>query len=318
MKAGKEFSASIFEFGKSKAMEKTWAVFLSQLSSPDPEFTYDDVSEWPQEEFDDLNRAGLITEMASATHVVCNACPEAHWERVRWSEDGKRASIPCPTNGIVTVDLERLRRWQGRPTQLSVLLAQALALSGKVQPLPAGRLWFLGQRRTAGRTPYFFFAAIGPDELLPTMTEIRQAYGRVTGVLLLPFPPPEPVETSKIQLVDLRLVVSLHTARIVADVGFIEDQLTDPAGAKHSAQVKKTSRSLAAHRRSILKASIPAGSANDMGAIARRLGVDVSALHGMARGDRTRYSDDKLELVLKKISCTRAKWDRAAKPSARK
>jgi len=298
-------------------MEKTWAVFLSRLSSPDPEFTYDDVNEWPQEDFDDLNRAGLIVEMASASHVICDACPEAHWERVRWSEDGKRASVPCPTNGIVTVDLERLRRWQGRPIQLSFLLAQTLALSGKVQPLPTSRLWFLGHRRTAGRTPYFFFAAIGPDELLSAMTEIRQAYGRVTGVLLVPFSPQEPVETGKIQLVDLGLVVSLQGGRVVADFGFIEDQLTDAnsAGARQGSQAKKASRSLAAHHRSILKAFMTANSLVGMDAVARRLGVSKSALHGMARGDKSRYRDDTLNAMLKTIGCPRSKWDRAAKPA---
>ena len=302
-------------------MEKTWEVILNHLSTtPDPEFTYDDVKDWLPGEFEGLKTAGLISKIAAASDVVCDACKNVHWEKVRWSEDGKSAFIPCTATGIASVDLKRLQRWRVSAAQLATGLSKGLGLSGQSRNLPATPVWYLGRRQIGDRTPYFFFAAVGPDELAAAITEIRQAYGRVTGVLLLPFSPPEPVETSKITLVDLRLVVSLHSGRVVTDVGFIEDQLTDStsAGAKHKAQVKKTSRTLAAHRRSILKASTQAGSANDMDAIARRLGVSTSALHGMARGDTTRYSDDKLKSVLKNISCTRAMWDGAAKPTVRK
>jgi hypothetical protein len=300
-------------------MESAWHLFLSQFSSADPEFTYDDVCAWNSGEFEALSDAGLISEMAQATHVVCDVCPEAHWERVRWSEDGHRAFIPCPLAGALDVNLERLRRWRGSPKQLSVLLAQSLALSREVDPVPASRIWFLGRRRASGRTPYFFFAAIGPDELLSTIEAVRQAYGRVAGVLLLPFSTAVPVETGKLQLVDLGLVVSLRGGHITADFGFIEDQLTDPnpAGVQQGSQAKKASRSLAAHHRAIIKAFIAADSLDGLASLSRRLGVSKSALHGMARGDRKRYSDDKLDSVLKQIGCSRAKWDRAAKPAAR-
>jgi hypothetical protein len=54
-----------------------------------------------------------------------------------------------------------------------------------------------------------------------------------------------------------------------------------------------------------------------MDALARRLGVSKSALHGMARGDKTRYREDTLNGVLKKIGSPRAKWDRTGKRAAR-
>jgi hypothetical protein len=292
-----------------------WSEFLQGISSVDPEFTFDDISEWSTEDFDTLIAVGFLHEIGLATHVTCDACPEAHWEPVRWSRDGKRAFISCPSVGTVDVILERLRRWRASPGQLSTWLAKALALSGQVQPLPESRLWFLGRGRVAGRTPYFFFAAIGPRELASALTEIRQAYGRVTGVLLLPFAPAEPVETAKLQLADLCLVVSLRGGRLTADFGFIEDQLADtnPTGAHHGSQSKKTSPSLAAHRRAIMRAFMTANSLVGMDALARRLGVSKSALHGMARGDKTRYRDDTLNSVLKKIGCPRSTWDRAPK-----
>ena len=292
-----------------------WNEYAQRLAQLNPEFTYDDVSEWNPEDFEALTTAGLLHEIERATHVVCDACPEAHRERVRWSSDGRQAFISCPSVGTVDVILERLRRWRASPGQLSTWLAKALALSGEVQALPESRLWFLGRGRVAGRTPYFFFAAIGPGELASGLTEIRQAYGRVTGVLLLPVTPAEPVETGKLQLADLALVVSLRGGRITADSGFIEDQFADanPTGAQHGSQGKKTSRSLAAHRRAIMRAFMTANSLVGMDALARRLGVSKSALHGMARGDKTRYRDDTLNAVLKKIDCPRSRWDRAPK-----
>jgi hypothetical protein len=160
-----------------------------------------------------------------------------------------------------------------------------------------------------------FFAAIGPGELPSAVTEIRHAYGRVAGVLLLPFSPAEPLETGKLQLADLGLVVSLRGRRITADLDFIGDQLADanPTGTQHRSQGKQTSRALAAHRRAIMKAFMTTNSLVGMDGLARHVGVSKSALHGMARGDRTRYRDDTLNGVLKKMGCPRSKWDRAAR-----
>jgi len=292
-----------------------WNEYVQRLAQLNPEFTYDDVSDWNPEDFEALTTAGLLHEIERATHVVCDACPEAHREPVRWSSDGRRAFISCPSVGTVDVILERLRRWRASPVQLSTWLAKALALSGAVRPLPDSRLWFLGRGRVAGRTPYLFFAAIGPDELLCAVTEVRHAYGRVAGVLLLPFSPAEPLETGKLQLADLGLVVSLRGRRITADIDFIGDQLADanPTGTQHRSQGKQTSRALAAHRRAIMKAFMTTNSLVGMDGLARHLGVSKSALHGMARGDRTRYRDDTLNGVLKKIGCPRSKWDRAAR-----
>jgi hypothetical protein len=299
-------------------MEKMWAVFLSRLSSPDHDFTYDDVSEWSQEEFDDLNRAGLIAEMASATHVVCNACPEAHWERVLWSEDGKRASIPCPANGIVHVPPERLRTWRCSPAKFATGLAKWLDLAGDVQSLPTSPLWFVGRRRVAGNNPYFFFAAICPEQVSAAIKEIRAVYGRVTRVLLVPFAPVDGTEDGKLKIIDVRRAVSLQGRTINGDVEFIEAQFTDERRTvKSQPQAKKPGGLLKAHRRRILKAAMTDKHLDGMDALARHMGVSETALNGMARGDKTRYGDNKLAAALSRINCTPAKWNRIPKPAAR-
>jgi hypothetical protein len=293
-------------------MENAWQLFLRQLASADPEFTYDDVCGWSTDEFEALTAAGLISEMAQATHVSCEACPEAHWERVRWSEDGHRAFIPCPLAGTPDVNLERLRRWRGSPKQLAVLLAQALALSGEIEPLPASRIWFLGRRRASGRTPYFFFAAIGPDELPAMIEAVRLAYGRVAGVLFVPFSPPTSTEGGKVRTVDIGKAASLQDRRMTVDLPFVEVQLGDERPPGMSA--KHPPKSLRDHRRAILQAYMESKEIEDMNALGSHLRMDRSALYGMVRSDKSKYGESSLKAMLTKIGCPRPTWDRAAKP----
>ena len=136
-----------------------WSEFLLGLSRVNPNFTFDDISEWSTVDFDALTAVGFLSETGLATHASCGSCPEAHWEKVRWSPDGKRAFIPCPAVGTVDVVPERLRQWRISPGKLANWLARALALSGRVQSLPETRTWFLGRGHIAGRTPYIFLAS---------------------------------------------------------------------------------------------------------------------------------------------------------------
>jgi len=300
-------------------MEKTWQTLLNQLPLPDAEVTFDDVAEWLPGEFDGLKNARLLTDLPLATHVTCDACEEGHRERVRWSEDLTRAYIPCSAAGIANVRLERLQRWQVSQANFATWLSRGLGLSGEERRLPESCVWYLGQRKLGGRSPYFYFAAVASDEQESAMAEIRRAYGRVTGVLLVAFSPLTSVEASKLHVVDLNLVTSLQNAAITADISLIEDQFTEspPRGTAGSQRTeKKAPRQLAAHRLTLLKAFIPPGSPSDMAAIGRRLGASPSALYGMTRGDASRYRNEKLESVLTQIGCSRAKWDHVPKPSA--
>ena len=164
-----------------------WQEFLQRLAAVEAEFTYDDVSGWGAKTLQAMIALGLLHELPSATHVVCDSCPEAHWEKVRWSADGTRAFIPCPIEGAVNVDRDRLRRWEMVPLGLAELLARAMNLSGRVESFPDHRAWYMGERLLAGRNRHFFFAAIGPDELPSIMKEIRLEHGR-DGSVVASFP----------------------------------------------------------------------------------------------------------------------------------
>jgi hypothetical protein len=80
------------------------------------------------------------------------------------------------------------------------------------------------------------------------------------------------------------------------------------AGATPPHELKK-------HRLAILKAFQREKALADMEALGRRVGASRTQLYGMARGDTSRYSADKLDLVLRKINCPRQQWDNLPSPS---
>jgi hypothetical protein len=71
---------------------------------------------------------------------------------------------------------------------------------------------------------------------------------------------------------------------------------------------EEPSRALKAHRREILKAYITDNTLGGMDGLARRAGTTTTALYGMVRGDRTRYSPEKLDNLLKIIGCSQEEW----------
>ena len=207
-------------------MENAWQHFLRQLGSADLEFTYDEVCGWSAEEFEALSGGGLIGETAWSTHVTCDACSEAHWERVRFSEDGKRPFIPCPVAGTVAVDLQRLRLWRIDLGRLAVLLAEALDVRLETQPLATiGLLWHLGRRRFGGAFRDFLFC-VSPDEELPAaIKEAQQLLPSGTGLLIVPSAARADSgwEPSRLKVVGFSDVATWEGGKIVLDLGLIDD-----------------------------------------------------------------------------------------------
>ena len=205
-------------------MENAWQLFLRQLASPDL-FTYDDVCGWSADEFEALTGAGLISEMAQATHVTC-ACPEGHWERVRWSADGKLAFIPCTVAGtLVEVSVERLRQWRVDVGRLAALLADALQMSQQPQPLASSRLWRLGRRRIGGRFRDLFFSVSPDEEFSAAINEAQQQLSAGTGLLITASDArvDSGWEPSRLKVLVLSEIATLAGGKIALDLDFIED-----------------------------------------------------------------------------------------------
>jgi len=298
-------------------MESAWQVYLRRLASADPDFDYDEVSSWGAGEFDALVAAGLLTPTAPSTSVLCQHCDQAHWEEVLWPEGGGRPFIPCPGSAPVSIDPIRLQRWRADIRRLANLAAESLTLDGCVRPLPSHRVWFLGQKRVASSTPYFFLGAISPENAHIAAKEIRTEYGQVTALLLVPFPSVELNDHRKLKLVSIERVVNAHGATLHSDLGYVQDLYGDGRPQRVTSPPKGPSSALKRHRRGILKAAVERKELDGMAALSRHLGVSSTALRGMVNSDTNRYGESTLIETLKKLGCPREKWDRVPTRSRR-
>jgi hypothetical protein len=88
-----------------------------------------------------------------------------------------------------------------------------------------------------------------------------------------------------------------------------EEQQTGPSAKAAPTASSANQKRREDHRRGIIKAYKRREGLTKMEAVARRLGVDASALYGMTRDDRSRYAIETLESVLKTLGCTKEQWD---------
>ncbi len=298
-------------------MRDAWQDLLGRLSGPHEDFGSGDVASWKRADFEALCDLGLVSDGQLAASILCPEC-SAHWAEVMWNQDGTRAFIVCTSEGLpINVDPERLRQWEPNKPRFAAELAAELGIPDPPLNLVIGRLWRLGRCSIANRQRDIFFAAVAPDDLQSAVIEIRRGYGSVAGVLLLPSAAPDPGQHSKLKVIDLSNASALRCGRIDVDLPFIEEQFTDGRRASSKGlRLKSPARDLKEQRMGILRAFAPSRDHKQMKDLARHLGVSPSALYGMVRDDRSRYSQDKLETVLSRIGCSRAKWDRSPKPAS--
>jgi hypothetical protein len=90
----------------------------------------------------------------------------------------------------------------------------------------------------------------------------------------------------------------------------------DHATPKDGTPPQQPSPDLIANRRAILAAFIEMKGFDSVGSLSRHLGISETALQGMVRGDKSRYSESKLNTTLNKMGCSRAEWGGAPKPAA--
>ena len=91
-------------------------------------FARDDIATWPEGDFDEALRAGLLVETEPAKEVVCPGCEEACLEDVEFvcGDEGEapRAYVVCGKRddiGRVEIPLEQLQRWAVNATRVKEL-----------------------------------------------------------------------------------------------------------------------------------------------------------------------------------------------------
>ena len=91
-------------------------------------FSREDVAAWPEGDFEEALRTGLLEEAAPAEEVVCPGCEEACLEDVEFvygdRPEDARAYVICGKRddiGRVRIPLESLRRWAVNKRQAETL-----------------------------------------------------------------------------------------------------------------------------------------------------------------------------------------------------
>jgi hypothetical protein len=192
-------------------------------------FCFDEVREWPRAGFEHLVKLGILKEGPLAASVVCDACGKMHREDVLWEPSvrdplGKRAYIRCE-EGPVHVPEIRLRQWVVDGSVIAKSLAAAMALSGTVEEISAGRVWKLGRRRLAGRFRDVFLSMAGTSEHARVADVAGRHLTAKDGILLSGRPFHKEERLDRLTVFDVAQVVELGMEGLTVDLGYIEDAL---------------------------------------------------------------------------------------------
>ncbi len=206
-----------------------WRAVVRRAASGEPTFCFDEVREWPRSIFDRLMELGLLQEGPLAASVVCDACGKMHREDVLWEPSvrdplGKRGYIRCE-EGPVHVPEFRLRQWIVDGSVVAKSLAAAMALSGMIEEISAGRVWKLGRRRLAGRFRDVFLSMAATSEHARIADVAVRHLTAKDGILLAGQPHLNSHGLDRLTVFDAAEVVELGTDGLTVDLGYIEDAL---------------------------------------------------------------------------------------------
>lgn len=207
-----------------------WRAVVRRAASGEPTFCFDEAREWPRAGFEHLVKLGILQEGPLAASVVCDACGKMHREDVLWEPSvrdplGKRAYIRCEDEGPVHVPEFRLRQWIVDGSVIAKSLAAAMALSGTVEEISAGRVWKLGRRRLAGRFRDVFLSMDGAGEHARIAEVAARHLTAKDGILLAGQPHLNSHGLHRLTVFDAAEVVELGTDGLTVDLGYIEDAL---------------------------------------------------------------------------------------------
>jgi len=206
-----------------------WRAVVRRCASEERAFCFDEVREWPRGHFEHLVKLGILREGPLAASVVCDACGKMHREDVLWEPSvrdplGKRAYIRCEDEGPVHVPENRLRQWVVDGGVMAERLAAAMALSGTIEEILAGRVWRLGRRRLAGRFRDVFLSMAAAGEPARIADVATRHLAAKDGILLAGQPHLNN-SLDRLAVFDVAQVVELDADGLTVDLDYIEDAL---------------------------------------------------------------------------------------------
>jgi hypothetical protein len=209
-------------------MRTVWQLLLDRLAAGDMSIRADEVRLWNAGRLQDLIRLGILREMDLVESIVCDQCGDPHWAGIHWETPGIRACFGCPTEGVIDIEIDKLRQWRIDTGHIAELLAEAFELAGTIQPLELGRLWHLGKRRLAGRFRDVFLAVTEPDRAGDLIERVRRYGGLVAGIIFVPQLGDVGSVPTQITLVDLAAMTHIAAGNVVVDFDYLDGTLPEP------------------------------------------------------------------------------------------
>jgi hypothetical protein len=226
--------------GEFRKMRTVWQQLLDRLAAGEVTICADEVPRWDKNQWREVLGLGLLRETELAGAVVCDQCGEAHWAEVYWVTPGVKACFGCDTEGVIDIELDRLRQWRIDADRVAGLVAGSLDLSSPIEVLLRERLWRIGRRRMGGRYRDIFFGVGAGLPVAEMSAAIRSSIGPGSALLLTVGADgnPEGIPAGQHRL-DLASVSRVEGGRVVIDLDYVEERLAGEA-----ASTRKSSPSI--------------------------------------------------------------------------
>lgn len=221
-------------------MRTVWQQLLDRLAAGELTIRADEVPRWDKNQWEEVLGLGLLRETELAGAVVCDQCGAAHWAEVDWVTPGVKACFGCDTEGVIDIELDRLRQWRIDADRVAGLVAGSLDLSSPIEVLLRERLWRIGRRRMGGRYRDIFFGVGAGLPVADMSAAIRSSIGPGYALLLTVGTDgnPEGIPAGQHRL-DLASVSRIEGGRVVIDLDYVEERLAGEA-----ASTRKSSPSI--------------------------------------------------------------------------
>jgi hypothetical protein len=212
-------------------MRTVWQQLLDRLAVGEVLICADEVRRWDKNQWQEVLGLGLLRETELAVAVVCDQCGDGHWADIHWVTPGVRACFGCETEGVIDIEIDRLRQWRIDADRVAGLVAGSLDLSAPIEMLLRERLWRIGRRRLGGRYRDIFFGIGAGSPLAEMSAAIRASIGP-GATLLLTIGADGSSEglPSGQHLLGLASVSRVEGGRVVIDLDYVEERLAESGG----------------------------------------------------------------------------------------
>ena len=211
-------------------MRTVWQRLLDWLAAGEVLISADVVRRWDKNQWQEVLGLGLLRETELAEAVVCDQCGDAHWAGIYWETPGVKACFGCETEGVIDIEIDRLRQWRIDADRVAGLVAGSLDLSSPIAMLLREHLWHLGRRRLGGRYRDIFFGVGAGLPLAEMSAAIRSSIGPGSALLLTLGADGNPDGVPSGQhLLDLASVSRVEGGRVVIDLDYVEERLAGEA-----------------------------------------------------------------------------------------